>query len=143
VSLLRNNKGKQATEVRIHDRHVVVVPCRVTTDSQGLGALHGQDAFVHNLSRGGIGLLVTEPRTRDDLIEIKFSIGPDVVHVCGVVIFCRYIEGNVHEVGVQLHERGDGPLLSALTAAEKSGPAWFLTARAKLRAARGEKKRSA
>lgn len=116
----------------------------MTFDSQGIGALHSQDAFLHNVSCGGLGLLTTEPRTRDDLIEIKFTIDRKVTFVCGAVVFCRHIEGNVHEVGVQLHQRGEEPMLATLVAGgDKDGPEWFIAARNKLREVRGEKKRSA
>lgn len=144
AALLCNNSGESKDNVRKHERQVVVMPCRVQVDSDGLGALRGHDGYVLNIAPGGVGMLIDEPRTRDDLIEIKIEIRGELTYLCGTVIFCRHIEGNVHEVGVQLQQRSDKPLLSHLAGSnDKDNPEWYLNARDKLRDSRGEKKKSA
>jgi len=144
AKLLGNNSGKNRSEQRSHDRFGVILECRLNIDTEGLGAVRGHDGYVHNLSRGGIGLLIDEPHTKDDLIEIRIVINGVPTFLCGVVVFCRHIEGNIHEVGVQLHQRGDKPMLAHYAASsDKDNPAWYNEARTRLGESRSDKKRSA
>jgi len=72
--------------------------------------VRSQEAFVRNISPGGIALLVSRPLIRGDLVEVTIRQGDVARHLAGMVAFCRHVEGSIHELGVQVVDHAKQPI---------------------------------
>jgi diguanylate cyclase (GGDEF)-like protein len=59
-------------------------------------------AYVRNISPTGIGVLAARSLARGDAVEITLSpTGARPRRHTGIVAFCRHVEGNIHDIGIQ------------------------------------------
>lgn len=136
ATLLAGNVQRKRSDLRKHQRHQLVAPCTVTVDST-TGVVKQFDAYVRNIALGGLGLLMRETHSIGEVVEVKLVINGKPKFVCGVVVFCRHIEGSVYDIGVQLYQSSVAPQLAEMTAMPKERtPDWYRSAHAKLLAAR-------
>lgn len=133
ANLLAGNSQPKRNDSRKHQRHRIVTPCLLHVDPDGKGWLHHVDAYIRNVSLNGIGLLLREMRMPGEIVEVKVEIDDQAKFLCGVIVFCRHVEGSVHDVGVQLYQSSREPQLAALMATPaEQAPDWYRAARARL-----------
>lgn len=68
---------------------------------------------TRNISRGGIAVLVRRAFQLFEPVEVVIS-GPRLpqpLHLAGEVVFCRFVGGQWHEIGVRLHETRHEPII--------------------------------
>ncbi len=110
---LNGRMTQQLSDVRKHQRKCMITPCRLTVLTAVTLQSRTEEAYVRNISTGGIGILATMPMVRGQPAEIAILIGNESrLFVAGVVAFCRHIEGVVHDVGLQLFMHSKQPILS-------------------------------
>ncbi|MHC4947265.1 MAG: HDOD domain-containing protein [Planctomycetota bacterium] len=93
------------------DRRRVFAPCSVSFCVDGTMRVEQVEAFVRNVSAGGVGLLASRRLVRGDLVEVCLEIDGGTSYLVGLVAFCRHVEGTIHEVGVQVFQRADRTML--------------------------------
>ncbi len=104
---------QQLLDLRKQSRKELIVPCRLTTLAGGTLELTTDDAYVRNISTGGIGLLASRRILRGHAAEIAIYWGGEPrLYVAGLVAFCRHVEDTIHEVGLQLFSHANQPILS-------------------------------
>ncbi|MCZ6836119.1 MAG: PilZ domain-containing protein, partial [Planctomycetota bacterium] len=72
----------------------------------------GVDGCIRNISAGGLGLVVGRAMIRGELVEVCISQTDEPLYAAGLVAFCRHIEGDMHEIGVQLISNDSKPIIS-------------------------------
>ena len=111
-------KGLNAVEVdpfagiRKQQRKNVVLSCVVHYFPEFGTKTRSEHAVSRNLSTGGIGLLLTRAMTRGEAVEVILDKGTSKFFMAGLVAFCRQIEGEIHEVGVQFVAHSVKPIIS-------------------------------
>ena len=117
-------------------RKQMLAPCTLTAVSGAALEFESEDAYLRNVSTGGIGLLASRPIVRGQPAEIAIHVsdGPKI-YVAGIVAFCRHVEGVVHEVGVQLFSHSNQPILSSDPISAIRNLDWFAGALAAVRPA--------
>jgi hypothetical protein len=98
---------------RKQQRRCVPTPCTLRYIFPPSREVHSEPAFVRTISTGGIGLLTSRSMARGDLVEVEFERDGDHVFIAGLVAFSRHVEDAIHEVGVQLFQRSERPILSS------------------------------
>lgn len=98
---------------RHHPRHPFRADCKVRflpTDSFSVAELPGR---TRNLSRGGLGFLVSRVFALGDPIEVEVKL-PDrrTMFLAGLTRFCRYAGRGYHEVGIVLKAASPEPIFS-------------------------------
>ena len=138
ANLLAGNTQSKRSDLRKCPRHQIVTPCLLQVDAGGKGWLHHVDAYIRNVSLNGMGLLLREMRMPGEIAEIKINIDDQTKYFCGVIIFCRHIEGSVHDIGVQLYQGSCEAQLAALSAMPiEQAPDWYRAARVRLQMVNG------
>lgn len=99
---------------RKQPRKQLLTPCTLASFTGMDFRLSTEDAFVRNISTGGVGILTASEKRRGEPIEVAIhSFKEGALYVAGVVAYCRHVEGSIHEVGVQLFAHGRVPVLSS------------------------------
>lgn len=94
-------------EDRKQSRTVMLTPCliRLLTGSNAAtaaGVTSEESGYVRNFSTTGIGVLTARSMSRGDAVEVTIrSTGVLPRCLAGVVAFCRHVEGNIHDIGIQ------------------------------------------
>lgn len=110
---LNETNPKRFMNIRKQDRKDLVIPCRLTLLAPGTLQLVSENAFVRNISTGGIGLLSSRRIRRGHAVEVALLVdGEPRLYVAGIVAFCRHVEDVVHEMGLQLFTHSKSPILS-------------------------------
>jgi diguanylate cyclase (GGDEF)-like protein len=100
-------------EMRKEARKELLVPCRLTTFAGMTLEPATEDAYVRNISTGGLALLAGRsiPRGQPAEVAIRIDDRPRF-YVAGMAAFCRHVEGVVYEIGLQLFTYARQPILS-------------------------------
>ncbi len=111
---LNRNTPQRFVDVRKQIRKDLIVPCKLTALRGVMLDFVREDAYVRNISTGGIGVLTARSLLRGQPVEVVVLMnGEPRLFVAGVVAFCRHIEGVIHEVGLQLFTHAKHPILSS------------------------------
>ena len=100
-------------EMRKESRKELIAPCKLTTLVGATLELATEDAYVRNISTGGLALLAARsiPRGQPAEVAILVNDRPEL-YVAGMAAFCRHVEGVVYEIGLQLFTYARQPILS-------------------------------
>ena len=110
---LNREAPKRFVNMRKQERKEMLAPCVLTVFVGTSLQVQGENAYVRNISTGGIGILATRPLVRGEPIEVMISNqGQSILYVAGLVAFCRHIEGIVYEVGIQFTAHSKEPIFS-------------------------------
>lgn len=112
AALLNGNENASFDSTRKQERHYVVLPCQFCFLSGPDLRVCIENACVRTLAIGGIGFLCNRSIVRGDLVEIAFPQKDGTIYAVGLVAFCRHIEGDVHEVGIQVISNDRKPIIS-------------------------------
>ena len=127
--------------MRKRERRSLVAPCEVKCFASGSSSLHSYPGFVRNISTGGVGVLTTRPMIRGGPVEV--AIQPQgaeegtMLHVAGLVAFCRHVKRGIYEVGIQLVIQGKASILARDDASPGQHLDWVVEA---LRDSHGEER---
>ena len=122
---LNQQQPDQFSNTRKQDRQGLLSPCVLSILSGPSLEVRSEEAFVRNISTGGIGLLAPRRLVRGDLVEIALHHETSTLYVAGVVAFCRHVEQTIHEVGVQLVNYSRQPIFSHNPAAAIRDADWL------------------
>ncbi len=110
---LNRDTPQHFLDMRKHVRKHLLAPCRLTALTAATLELESEDAYVRNISTGGVGILTTRSMRRGQPAEIAILVDDEPrLFVAGVVAFCRHVEGAIHEIGLQLFTHSKEPILS-------------------------------
>lgn len=113
ATMLNRNAPKRILNMRKAVRRELITPCRLTALTGVTLEFESEEAYVRNISTGGVGILVARSLQPGQPLEIELSIpGKPTLYLAGLVAFCRHVEGAIHDVGVQLFSHSRQPLLS-------------------------------
>ena len=140
---LNREQPKRFINARKQKRYELLTPCVLSYLISPRLELRSEDAFVRNISGGGIGLLVARALVRGDLVEVSIRQGDKPLYAAGVVAFCRHIDGAIYEVGVQLADQAKQPIFARNPAAAIEELDWFAQAVRAKYGASSQAKRSA
>lgn len=88
-------------------------PCDIWFFEHGESAVRQSKAQTRNLSERGIGLITRSPVFQGVPIEICIQVADrPPTHLGGVVVFCRYTQLGVHELGVALKTHQNTPIFA-------------------------------
>lgn len=100
-------------EMRKHLRKDLIVPCRIRSFLPGTLELACDDAYVRDVSAGGLGLLTPRRLTRGQPTEVTLLWkGAARLYIAGTIAFSRHVEAAIHETGLQLLVHSKKPILS-------------------------------
>ncbi|MHC4447206.1 MAG: sensor domain-containing diguanylate cyclase [Planctomycetota bacterium] len=122
---LNQQQPDQFSNARKQDRQGLLSPCVLSILCGPSLELRSEQAFVRNISTGGIGLLVARRLVRGDLVEIALHRESSTLYVAGLVAFCRHVEQTIHEVGVQIVNHARQPIFSHNPAAAIREADWL------------------
>jgi diguanylate cyclase (GGDEF)-like protein len=109
---LNGMAGCEDPEGRKQARQPLAVPCSIHFMTGPHRPLEAESAFVRNVSAGGIGLLTSAGVHRGDLVEIAFELPDTKLFLVGIVAFNRPVADQICEIGVQLYQHAEEPILS-------------------------------
>lgn len=113
ASELKKNAPTRFVDMRKQSRQDLTVPCRLSSFAVGTSRLVHDDAYVRNLSTGGIGLLTARRIPRGQPAEVTlFANGQPRLYIAGLVAYSRHVEQVVHETGLQIFLHAKEPILS-------------------------------
>jgi diguanylate cyclase (GGDEF)-like protein len=117
---------KRFVNMRKQQRKELLTPCVLTVFAGTSLQVQGENAYVRNISTGGLGILATRPLVRGEPVEVMICPqGQTMLYVAGPVAFCRHIEGMVYEVGIQSTAHSREPIFSANPAEAVQKHAWL------------------
>lgn len=126
----------EMVEVRKQSRRELLAPCRVCVLRFPGPAADTFDAFVRNISTGGVGFLADRFLVRGEPVEVSISRqGQAILYVAGIVAYCRQVDGNTHDVGIQLTAHAKEPIFSHNPANAQAEHFWLASALQDLEAA--------
>jgi len=109
---LNDNDVDSYVGIRKQDRKKLVAPCTLHYFGGRRSDLHARLAATRNLSTGGVGLLVDRPMARGEPVEVVLDRGASKLFLAGLVSYCRYVHGRIHEIGVQFVAHSVAPIIS-------------------------------
>lgn len=89
-----------------------MAPCRLAYLKDASLTVVVRDAFVRNISAGGLSLLTVGRMIRGDLIEASVTQNEGERFYAGLISFCRHITDDIYEIGVQIIDQDDQPIFS-------------------------------
>ena len=90
----------------------LMVPCQLAYLKDASLKVVVREAFVRNISAGGLSLLTIGRMIRGDLIEASVPQNEGERFYAGLISFCRHITDDVYEIGVQVIDQADQPIFS-------------------------------
>jgi diguanylate cyclase (GGDEF)-like protein len=96
---------------RKQQRPPIFTPCIIGCFNTATLQMVREEAYIRNVSVGGVGVLLGHPLVRGDVVEVALTIDDQTMHLAGLVSFCRHIDGSIHEVGVQVVQSSPEPII--------------------------------
>ena len=90
----------------------VCVPCSMSLFVGSNEKLRRDEAYVRNISSGGVGILAAAPLVRGDLVEVVLDVKGSPLYLAGVVAFSRKVEPGIFDIGLQLYQQSRDPIIS-------------------------------
>lgn len=109
---LNRDAPRHFVTMRKQPRKEMLVQCAICGFIGSELRIFHETALVRNISTGGLGLLSNRHMMRGDPLEITIPNGPAPLYVTGLVCFCRHIETNIYDVGVQFTTHSQQPIFS-------------------------------
>lgn len=109
---LQHQDYSSFVNTRKQPRHELLAPCRLAYLKDASLTVGVMEAFVRNISAGGLSLLTAGRMIRGDLIEVSVTQNKGERFYAGLISFCRHITDNVYEIGVQIIDQDDQPIFS-------------------------------
>lgn len=126
---LNRQNPKRFVNMRKQERKEMLAPCVLAYFTETTLRINAENAYVRNISTGGIGLLVTRPLVRGEPVEVTITPhGKPFLYVAGTVAFCRHIEGVIYELGIQFAAHSKQPIFSRDPAGAVESLGWLAQA---------------
>jgi diguanylate cyclase (GGDEF)-like protein len=126
---LNSAKSTKFVNLRKQQRQDLLTPCVLNILVPSTMSIEAGEACVRNISTGGIGLLAPRHLCRGDAVEVCIQThGSAKLYTAGLVAFCRHVEDNVYEIGVQFTAHSRQPIFSANPEEAAASRAWLAKA---------------
>ena len=109
---LHQEYSSSFVNTRKESRNDLMAPCRLAYLKDASLTVVVRDAFVRNISAGGLSLLTVGRMIRGDLIEASVTQNEGERFYAGLISFCRHITDDIYEIGVQIIDQDDQPIFS-------------------------------
>jgi len=110
---LNRAAAKRFVSARKEIRKDLMTPCLLYVLRRPSLTVDQHDAFARNISTSGMSLLAPRYLARGEAVEVALrGAGPASLHVAGLVAFCRHVEGDIHEIGIQFTARANEPIFA-------------------------------
>jgi diguanylate cyclase (GGDEF)-like protein len=92
--------------IRKEERMKLVASCTLYQVNADGSCAHGEPAVLRNISTGGAAVLTGRPMNRGEGTSLELETADSKLRMRGLIAFCRHVEQDVYEVGVQFVSPG-------------------------------------
>ncbi len=110
-ALSRDHESAPVSQ-RKHERQTFFSPCILTSLVDRSLRVRHTEAYVRNISPGGVGVVTTRPLVRGDLVEVSLDYNASRLYLGGCVAYCEHTSATIYDVGIQLSQQAQEPIFS-------------------------------